>query len=75
MVIDDVLYGAALWLLIGSAAAWYFARAAQRLRHQPRGGTGRRALNQTHRAEPHPRQPGMLDAAALLRSLRVDEHA
>jgi hypothetical protein len=71
MLIDDVLYVAALWLLVGTAAAWYFSRAAQRLRQPPGGGVERHALSD--RAEPRRHEPGILDAATLLHAMRVDE--
>jgi hypothetical protein len=75
MVIGDLLYAAALWLLVGAAAAWYFSRAAQRLRQPRRSDAGSQALTQAQRAERRRHEPGILDAAAVLHAMRVDEHA
>lgn len=75
MVIDDLLYAAALWLLVGAAAAWYFSRAAKRLRQPPPSGPVPQAFTDTQRAEHRRHEPRVLDAAALLHAMRVDEHA
>jgi hypothetical protein len=75
MVIDDVLYVAALWLLVGAAAAWYFCRAAQRLRQPQPSRLERQALTDSRRAEPRRHEPGIPDVATLLHAMRVDERS
>lgn len=73
MVVDDVLDVAALWLLVGAAAAWYFARAAQCLRQSAPRGDGPDALSHTQHTERRRHEPAIVDAGAVLRAMRIDE--
>jgi hypothetical protein len=73
MVIDDVLYGAGGWLLTSAVAAWFFARAAQRLRQAPPGSPELASATRAHGEERRGQHPGVLDAGALVRAVSVNE--
>jgi hypothetical protein len=64
-VIDDVLYGAAGWLLTGVAAAWFFSRAAQCLRQPPPSPVELPPAACAHAEDCRGQHPGVLDAGAL----------
>jgi hypothetical protein len=72
---DDVLYAVEIWLLFAALLAWFFSRAAMRLRQPPSSRAELLLAVQHHADELWPLGASLSDRDPVWRAVRVYERA